>query len=78
MPIRHVGRIISRVVLATIALPLVVGCDRTPELWHVASGRLARALGHDDEVMVVVCSPDGSLLVSGGCDSTVYLWGISH
>ena len=40
-------------------------------------GRL-RSLSHDDEVMSVIFVPDGTLLVSGGYDQVVYLWGIPH
>jgi WD40 repeat protein len=33
-------------------------------------------LSHGDEVMAVACSPDGTLLASGGYDNQIYLWGV--
>ncbi len=56
--------------------PASSSLDKTVKLWDVASGRLLRSLPHGDEVMAVAFSPDGTLLVSGGYDHQVYLWGV--
>ena len=53
-------------------------CDRTVKLWEVATGRQVRSLPHADEVVTVAFAPDGTLLVSGGYDNQINLWGIPH
>ncbi|MFX1411635.1 MAG: hypothetical protein ACFFA6_14880 [Promethearchaeota archaeon] len=35
-----------------------------------------RSLRHGGEVMAVAFAPDGRLLVSGGYNDQVYLWGV--
>jgi WD40 repeat protein len=39
---------------------------------------MLRTLSHDDELMAVAFSPDGTLLASGGYDTKIYLWGLSR
>jgi len=45
-----------------------------PPVFHAWLWLAAEA--DDIEIMAVAFSPDGSLLVSGGYDNQVYLWGI--
>jgi len=47
-------------------------------LWRVSDGTLAYVLkGHEETVTSIAFSPDGTLLVSGGWDGTLYLWRVS-
>ena len=49
----------------------------TIELWSLSEGiHLHTLKGHSNPVMSVAISPDGSLLVSGGADKTIKLWGL--
>jgi WD40 repeat protein len=53
-------------------------CDYTVKLWDVATGRQLRSRRHADEVVAVVFSPDGTLLVLGGYYNVVVVWGIDR
>ena len=53
------------------------GGDRIIRLWDTQSFTLVSEFtGHDDEVMAVAFSTDGSRLVSGGRDGNVLVWSL--
>ncbi|MDP2439351.1 MAG: WD40 repeat domain-containing protein [archaeon] len=51
--------------------------DATMRVWAVPSGELLHVLqGHDDILMAVSATPDGSTLLSASTDLTVRAWGL--
>jgi WD40 repeat protein len=53
--------------------------DHTIHLWDTTTGRrLLSCVGHENTVMSLDFSPDGSCLVSGSYDGTVRIWNINQ
>lgn len=51
------------------------GEDRRIRLWDLSAGSMIKELrGHTDTVYSLAFSADGTLLVSGGLDSSVRVW----
>jgi WD40 repeat protein len=56
---------------------VVLGTDRTIEVWKVSPDRvelLETLVGHEDWVRGVAIDEDGNLLVSGSLDNTARIW----
>ena len=53
------------------------GADKTIRVWNITanSGELARSvLAHEDTILQLVYSPDGSRLASSSADRSVKIW----